>query len=125
MGASRITGADERPSAGPRGAVSAEALPPPPGVKGRSADVARPAPGQPSPMQILAAQTPEPPSTASVSLPAAGLSEQTVEVGPARGGQIFVQVGAFTLHENAHRLRSEERRVGKECVSTCRSRWSP
>src|SRR3546814_2729876 len=24
-----------------------------------------------------------------------------------------------------HRDRSEERRVGKECVSTCRSRWSP
>src|SRR3546814_985409 len=25
-----------------------------------------------------------------------------------------------------HKLeRSEERRVGKECVSTCRSRWSP
>src|SRR3546814_1526188 len=23
------------------------------------------------------------------------------------------------------RNRSEERRVGKECVSTCRSRWSP
>ena len=23
------------------------------------------------------------------------------------------------------KLRSEERRVGKECVSTCRSRWSP
>src|SRR3546814_3816013 len=23
------------------------------------------------------------------------------------------------------RERSEERRVGKECVSTCRSRWSP
>src|SRR3546814_6682271 len=22
-------------------------------------------------------------------------------------------------------VRSEERRVGKECVSTCRSRWSP
>src|SRR3546814_2606076 len=27
---------------------------------------------------------------------------------------------------NAERMgRSEERRVGKECVSTCRSRWSP
>src|SRR3546814_19310094 len=26
---------------------------------------------------------------------------------------------------NAARDRSEERRVGKECVSTCRSRWSP
>src|SRR3546814_18876356 len=25
----------------------------------------------------------------------------------------------------AHRQRSEERRVGKECVSTCRFRWSP
>src|SRR3546814_2290545 len=25
----------------------------------------------------------------------------------------------------ARRARSEERRVGKECVSTCRSRWSP
>src|SRR3546814_4520725 len=24
-----------------------------------------------------------------------------------------------------HLRRSEERRVGKECVSTCRSRWSP
>src|SRR3546814_16025469 len=27
--------------------------------------------------------------------------------------------------EHALGLRSEERRVGKECVSTCRSRWSP
>src|SRR3546814_14124401 len=26
---------------------------------------------------------------------------------------------------NAAKLRSEARRVGKECVSTCRSRWSP
>src|SRR3546814_2848546 len=25
----------------------------------------------------------------------------------------------------ASHTRSEERRVGKECVSTCRSRWSP
>src|SRR3546814_21018356 len=25
----------------------------------------------------------------------------------------------------AHHARSEERRVGKACVSTCRSRWSP
>src|SRR3546814_19461053 len=26
---------------------------------------------------------------------------------------------------NPPAVRSEERRVGKECVSTCRSRWSP
>src|SRR3546814_13388420 len=30
----------------------------------------------------------------------------------------------LTVRENLL-LRSEERRVGKECVSTCRSRWSP
>src|SRR3546814_8058312 len=30
---------------------------------------------------------------------------------------------AYTTYDN--RDRSEERRVGKECVSTCRSRWSP
>src|SRR3546814_11302344 len=28
-------------------------------------------------------------------------------------------------HIRAHQKRSEERRVGNECVSTCRSRWSP
>src|SRR3546814_12906045 len=27
--------------------------------------------------------------------------------------------------DSIHTLRSEERRVGTECVSTCRSRWSP
>src|SRR3546814_7169638 len=27
--------------------------------------------------------------------------------------------------EQPQQERSEERRVGKECVSTCRSRWSP
>src|SRR3546814_14032391 len=31
-----------------------------------------------------------------------------------------MQIWHVTVHE-----RSEERRVGKECVSTCRSRWSP
>src|SRR3546814_13531227 len=34
---------------------------------------------------------------------------------------------ALTLERQEHFLdgRSEERRVGKECVSTCRSGWSP
>src|SRR3546814_7834777 len=27
--------------------------------------------------------------------------------------------------QRPRKARSEERRVGKECVSTCRSRWSP
>src|SRR3546814_15266259 len=41
-------------------------------------------------------------------------------------------MGHRTLHIATHKLvkndlvlRSEERRVGQECVSTCRSRWSP
>src|SRR3546814_7040402 len=29
------------------------------------------------------------------------------------------------MASGAKTARSEERRVGKECVSTCRSRWSP
>src|SRR3546814_17035865 len=29
------------------------------------------------------------------------------------------------MAEQCQGARSEERRVGKECVSTCRSRWSP
>src|SRR3546814_7957227 len=35
--------------------------------------------------------------------------------GGHRGGSVLEALG----------VRSEERRVGKECVSTCRSRWSP
>src|SRR3546814_1828903 len=35
-------------------------------------------------------------------------------------GESGVIGGCKLRHE-----RSEERRVGKECVSTCRSRWSP
>src|SRR3546814_5853194 len=40
----------------------------------------------------------------------------------------FVKVktnGAVRTKHTAKHSRSEERRVGKECVSTCRSRWSP
>src|SRR3546814_6434872 len=35
------------------------------------------------------------------------------------------EAGAEDRHFPRRRGRSEERRVGKECVSTCRSRWSP
>src|SRR3546814_16667494 len=38
---------------------------------------------------------------------------------------VFQAVPVVTLKAGADaELRSEERRVGKECVSTCRSRWS-
>ena len=37
-----------------------------------------------------------------------------------------LNVSSATIrNEMSDLTRSEERRVGKECVSTCRSRWSP
>src|SRR3546814_15033144 len=39
------------------------------------------------------------------------------------GARHLGQLGPLPIFED--RGRSEERRVGKECVSTCRSRWSP
>src|SRR3546814_13083879 len=34
-------------------------------------------------------------------------------------------MGSLRVRNSPGESRSEERRVGKECVSTCRSRWSP
>src|SRR3546814_20228815 len=44
-----------------------------------------------------------------------------------RGGQNWGHRSFFPAHtaDVPEAERSEERRVGKECVSTCRSRWSP
>src|SRR3546814_11129579 len=39
--------------------------------------------------------------------------------------QVTAQSMAQTAEHTSLKNRSEERRVGKECVSTCRSRWSP
>src|SRR3546814_4531783 len=41
------------------------------------------------------------------------------------GADVF-DAGGVARHSLMRQAsRSEERRVGKECVSTCRSRWSP
>src|SRR3546814_12794512 len=37
---------------------------------------------------------------------------------------VAIKLALFPLANKSYRSRSEERRVGKECVSTCRSRWS-
>src|SRR3546814_11358907 len=42
-----------------------------------------------------------------------------------RPGIVYILQGTITDHRNGVATRSEELRVGKECGSTCRSRWSP
>src|SRR3546814_12847546 len=39
--------------------------------------------------------------------------------------KVWVDLYAATRASMLANCRSEERRVGNECVSTCRSRWSP
>src|SRR3546814_21119901 len=56
-----------------------------------------------------------------IELPAddllAGIVDRVLAAVADRLNQAVVVIG--------RKLRSEERRVGKVCVSTCRSRWSP
>src|SRR3546814_6306581 len=58
---------------------------------------------------------------------------QSVEAGQAVLGGLMLAPDAYDriadhlvdgdFYRRDHQLRSEERRVGKECVSTCRYRW--
>src|SRR3546814_9691146 len=53
-----------------------------------------------------------------------GASEPEANTGyQLRLADVFV-IGTLQVSGIAVGTRSEERRVGKECVSTCRSRWS-
>src|SRR3546814_15411671 len=61
------------------------------------------------------------PAVAVCRIPAG--DEQGCQHRGAGGGVRMLGTGGRVV--GAHQLRSEERRVGKECVSTCRSRWSP
>ena len=55
-------------------------------------------------------------------------TELTKKDSAAAVDAVFAAVSAYLAKGEKVQLigfRSEERRVGKECVSTCRSRWSP
>src|SRR3546814_12219138 len=47
------------------------------------------------------------------------------QAGGAGGEQHVEAIARLYRRGPGINRRSEERRVGKECVSTCRSRWSP
>src|SRR3546814_19684915 len=49
----------------------------------------------------------------------------SVETVSGKVSEELLRTGAISLALAMLGIRSEERRVGKECVSTCRSRWSP
>src|SRR3546814_831342 len=56
---------------------------------------------------------------------AAGLLERNAVSGDRRSNAVsLLPKGEKLAKAMERRVRSEERRVGKECVSTCRSRWS-
>src|SRR3546814_9111267 len=57
----------------------------------------------------------------------AGRADRQMHVIELGGGEGNSQMGDLSGISEAGDFgsRSEERRVGKECVSTCRSRWSP
>src|SRR3546814_17207532 len=62
-----------------------------------------------------------------IDLAAADLEQQLEQVGHQRAflAQRCTALDLFGYFLSCARFRSEERRVGKACVSTCRSRWSP
>src|SRR3546814_12829995 len=57
--------------------------------------------------------------------PDAGLQAPGASLSFAQGSHDFESLDRGIGRGDRFETRSEERRVGKECVSTCRSRWSP
>src|SRR3546814_20752234 len=75
---------------------------------------------------------------AQIRTEAAVLAELAASPELGRRKQLYARVASWIADSDSHDasscgvcsrslegVRSEERRVGKECVSTCRSRWSP
>ena len=74
--------------------------------------------------------------TIKLTLAVPGLLSLPEERAAAVAGEVGLTAGSpgppggeqrrrFATRLLAHLVRSEERRVGKECTATCRSRWSP
>src|SRR3546814_12636059 len=57
------------------------------------------------------------------ALVAAATKLPKIAIAPPENRSVIGRTTEAQMHIGV--FRSEERRVGKECVSTCRSRWSP
>src|SRR3546814_12419137 len=79
-----------------------------------------------SPRRPLEAQSPHPIRCAAIEGRDRVECTRTATLLPGSLGKLFRtrSLSANGWHA-VGAMRSEERRVGKECVSTCRSRWSP
>src|SRR3546814_15379724 len=84
--------------------------------------------------QLLIADTPRPARIFAIGLAAMFVSGLALQIKPTSvfPGMFLGLTLIFLAWEGGWRVgrialasRSEERRVGKECVSTCRFRWSP
>src|SRR3546814_11669804 len=87
----------------------------------------RPQPCQISRLSQIKTRSPESPSSQGEQEPPAAMSGVFFCGFSRAGGYRALQPPRRPLPRGRTRQpgRSEERRVGKECVSTCRSRWSP
>src|SRR3546814_18933604 len=65
------------------------------------------------------------PETPSAAVPAGATGVLVLADGTVIWGQGYGATGSGVGEICFNTARSEERRVGKECDSTCRSRWSP
>lgn len=89
-------------SAAPRGSVSAESLPPPPGVKnGDNGQVVVASSAQPQQRGITAEAVDR------------EIAAQEVKTVPVRPTSIYVQAGSYGRHDNANRMAARLARVGK------------
>src|SRR3546814_16302422 len=64
-------------------------------------------------------------SNASISVAPGSIVTVIGGNGAGKSTLLNAIMGVLPLTGHSTGSRSEERRVGKECVSTCRSRWSP
>ncbi len=89
-------------SAAPRGAVTAESLPPPPGAKSKGADTV-----------VVASSAAPTQRGLSVDAVDRELAAQEVRTVPVHATNIYVQAGSFSRHDNALRLSARLSPVGK------------